>query len=71
MTNPICTTYIAGPMYPRDCSELNLQERVNDTYTIYPYGVKHKPVAVLCIFDFNDVAWTVCSIIVLSTDRTI
>ena len=48
----------AGVTLPKDCSELVVPDHRNGSYTIYPYGVQHRPVSVYCVFD-GDGAWTV------------
>ena len=48
----------AGVTLPKDCSELVVPNHPNGSYTIYPYGVQHRPVSVYCAFD-RDGPWTV------------
>ena len=48
----------AGVTLPKDCSELVVPNHRNGSYTIYPYGVQHRPVSVYCVFD-GDGTWTV------------
>ena len=43
---------------PRDCSELQLTNRRNGSYTIFPYGVSNVSTSVYCEFD-SDGTWTV------------
>ena len=47
----------AGVTLPKDCSELVVPSHRKGSYTIYPYGVQHKPVSVYCVFD-TDGTWT-------------
>ena len=47
-----------GVTLPKDCSELVVPYRQNGSYTIYPYGVRHRPVSVYCVFD-REGTWTV------------
>ena len=48
----------AGVTLPKDCSELVVPNHRNGSYTIYAYGVQHRPVSVYCVFDV-DGPWTV------------
>ena len=56
--NVMLSTTSIPAVLPQDCSELQLSDRRNGSYTIYPYGVAKERTPVYCEFD-SDGAWTV------------